>query len=196
MFKRGFKAWCERIALEKRAALRLRAIDPLDPRKLAQSLRVTLWTPHDVPGLSAECLDVLLRQDPDGWSAVTLPLSGLNLIILNSAHSPGRQNSDLMHELAHILLGHTPTRVDVSEDQQLLLRTHDGDQEDEANWLAGCLLLPRPALLAIVRTGVTKRAAVDYGVSMDMLNYRMRIAGVEIQARRAGNHVVSRKRIG
>lgn len=187
MFKRGFKAWCERVSLEKRAELGLRTTDPLNPAGLAESLGITVWTPSDVPDLSEKWIDILLYGDSDSWSAVTLRLPGSNLIILNSAHSVARQNSDLMHELAHILLAHTPTRVDVSEDQQLLLRTHDREQEKEASWLAGCLLLPRPVLFTILQLGgATQEVARKYGVSMDMLAYRIRVAGVEIQAKRAG----------
>ncbi len=187
MFKRGFKAWCERVSLEKRTELGLRPVDPLNPKDLAKILGITIWAPKDVPGCPADALEILLRRDPDSWSAVTLRLSGTSLIIVNSAHSPARQNSDLTHELAHVLLAHTPTRLDVGEDQQLLLRTHDATQEEEANWLAGCLLLPRPALLSIMRLGgATRDKARRYGVSADMLTYRLRVAGVEVQARRSG----------
>lgn len=195
MFKRGFKAWCERVAVEKRAEFGLRPVDPLNPMKLAESLGIKIWTPEDVPGLSVECVRVLLQDDPDSWSAVTLRLTGADLIIVNSSHSPARQNSNLMHELAHILLSHTPTRVDVTEDQHLLLRTHDGGQEEEASWLAGCLLLPRPALLAIMRVGVTQDAARRFGVSFDMLAYRIRVAGVEVQARRAGRFGITKRTV-
>jgi len=196
VFKRGFKAWCERTAVDKRTEAGLRPSDPLDPEKLAQHLGILIWTPADVPGLSSQALQVLLRDDSDSWSAVTLRLAAKDLIIVNSAHSTARQNSDLMHELAHVLLAHTPTRIDVTEDQQLLLRTHDGGQEEEASWFAGCLLLPRPALLAIMKLGgVNHDAARKYGVSLDMLTYRMRVAGVDIQARRSGIGVVSKRRV-
>lgn len=189
MFKRGFKAWCERTAIEKRAVFKLKPADPLCPIRLAASLGILVWKPTDVPDLSAEALHVLLQEDPDSWSAVTLRMPESDLIIMNSSHSPARQNSDLMHEIAHILLGHTPTRVDVSEDQHLLLRTHDADQEREAAWLGSCLLLPRPALLAIKRLGASFESAKRYGVSLDMLNYRLQVAGVEMQARRRDRFV-------
>ena len=187
MFKRGFKAWCERMALEKRTELGLRAIDPLPPVKLAETIGVKIWSPTEIPGLSAECIKTLLHDDPDSWSAVTLRLPGIDLIIVNSAHSKARQASDLMHEVAHILLGHTPSRVDVSDEGHLLLRTHDQAQEEEANWLSGCLLLPRPCLQSILRNGgATRESAQRFGVSLDMLIYRLRVTGAEIQARRAG----------
>lgn len=185
MFKRGFKSWCERVALEKRSTLGLRSLDRLDPYALAKHLDVIIHRPNEVPGVSAECLNRLLVDDPDGWSAVTIRQGAVTLIVLNTAHSPARQASDLMHELAHMLLGHTPARVDVTEDMQLLLRTHDRGQEDEANWLAGCLLLPRPILIKVQRRRqASNDAATEYGVSVDMITYRLQVTGVAIQARR------------
>ena len=186
MFKRGFKTTCERLAIEKRVQLGLRAGDPIDPWALAAALGIRVLTPHDVPGVSATCLQRLLRDDPDSWSAVTLRVGGhRDLVIVNSAHSKARQASNLVHELAHVILAHVPTRVDVTPDQQLLLRTHDSNQEDEAAWLAGCLLLPRPALLVIARDGgASLDTARRYGVSVEMLTYRLRVSGVEIQTRR------------
>jgi len=186
VFKRGFKTACERIALDKRAQLGVQPTDPIDPRALAAKLGIRVLTPHDVPGVSATCLRTLLDDDPDSWSAVTLRLGAHgDLIIVNCSHSVARQASDVVHELAHVLLAHNPTRIDVAADQQLLLRTHDPQQEDEAAWLAGCLLLPRPALLLIARdAGVRADAARRYGVSVEMLTYRLRVTGVEVQARR------------
>jgi len=35
----------------------------------------------------------------------------------------------------------------MSPNSGMALRTHNEEQEEEANWLAGCLLLPREALL-------------------------------------------------
>lgn len=91
-----------------------------------------------------------------------------------------------MHELAHVLRGDTPARVDVAEDGSLILNTYDRDQEDEANWLAGCLLLPREALLHVRATWPDLPTAwTHYGVSVDLLTYRMNITGVESQFRRA-----------
>lgn len=186
MLRRGFKAWCEGIALEKRNELGLHSIDPLPPSDLADLIGVKVWKPSDIPDVPSDCLRKLLHDDPDSWSAVTLRLPNVDLIIVNSAHSAARQASDLMHELAHILLGHTPTRVDVTEQGDLLLRTHDQQQEEEANWLAGCLLLPRPCLVHLLRNGgISLEVARKFGVSMDMLTYRYRITGVEVQGRRS-----------
>ncbi len=186
MFERGFKSWCENVALQQRRQLHLRPYDPLDPKRLAEHLGVDVWTPEQIPELDSRVVKVLLYEDPDSWSAVTLSVGKRDIIILNSAHTGGRPASDLTHELAHILIGHEPARMDVSEDGLLILHTYDRKQEDEAKWLAGCLLLPRPALLAIVRQGLTRSEVhKGYGVSVEMLEYRLKVTGVFNQVKRA-----------
>jgi Zn-dependent peptidase ImmA (M78 family) len=61
----------------------------------------------------------------------------------------------------------------------------DRQQEDEANWLAGCLLLPRDALVLIRQRRLDlAQAAREYGTSMDMLNYRINVTGVDYQFKR------------
>ena len=186
MFARGFKSWCETIAVQRRRSLNLRPADPLPPEWLAESMGVDVRPLGKIPGLDTASKDVLLHEDPGSWSAVTLTEGDRSLVILNPAHSPARTASDLTHELAHLLVGHRAGRVDVTEDGSLMLNTYDRLQEDEANWLAGSLLLPRPALLWIARQRMdTATAAQFFGVSTDMLVYRQRVTGVEHQVRRA-----------
>lgn len=186
MFNRGFKAWCENVALQHRRELKLKPLDPLPPRRLAQLLDVLVWNAEEVPGLDASSLSVLLNKDPDSWSAVTLSGGPKDLVILNSAHRGGRPASNLMHELAHLLIGHEPARVDVSSDGILMLNTYNAQQEQEATWLAGALLLPRPALMHIRHTRMTTPTALaTYEVSQQMFDYRMRMSGVDLQLRRA-----------
>ena len=185
MFARGFKTWCETISLQHRRTLKLQPIDPLDPLVVAKSLGVHTHSVEEIPGLDPSAVQTLLRDDPDSWSAVTITNGRRSVIIFNSAHRGGRPASDLMHEIAHIIIGHTPARVDVTEDGSLILNTYNRDQEDEANWLAGCLLLPREALLWIKRQGLESReAAKQYGVSVAMLQYRLNVSGVEQQLQR------------
>jgi Zn-dependent peptidase ImmA (M78 family) len=186
VFERGFKSWCENVALQQRRDTGSKKTDALDPYALAQGLEVRIWKAEDVPGLDAASLDILLRADADSWSAVTLHLGEIDLIILNSSHSPARQASDLMHELAHVLLGHMPARVDVTEDGCLMLNTFNKQQEEEAAWLAGCLLLPRDSLMLIRRNRLNlAEAAKLYGTSNDMLRYRLNVTGVDQQFRAA-----------
>jgi Zn-dependent peptidase ImmA (M78 family) len=185
MFARGFKSWCENVALQQRRNLRLSKTDPLDPLVLAKRLDVIVWTPNDVAGVDASVVHVLTKDDPSSWSAISLQGNGRQLVILNPAHSAGRTASSLMHELSHLLLEHQAARVDVSQDG-MLLNTYVKAQEEEADWLAGCMLLPRDALFAIRKQGLTdEQAAAAYGTSEVMLRYRIRVTGIDRQLERA-----------
>lgn len=157
---------------------------PLDPWKLAANQGIRVWTPTEVAGLSAEHLQVLLRKDdqPSCWSAVTVVVESKILVILNSTHPRGRQANDLTHELAHRILKHKPQEMDVTADGIMMLKSYDKVQEDEADWLSSCLLLPRDALVSIKNRRLNAdHAAVEYGVSKKMLNYRLAMSGVKKQ---------------
>ena len=179
MFARGFKTWCENASASLRSELDLQPIDPLDPRALAGHLDVVVWQAEEVPGVETQTLNVLLRDDPESWSAVTVQVNGEAAIILNSAHSAGRTASNLTHEIAHLVLGHEPARMDISEDGLLMLHTYDRNQEEEASWLGGCLLLPRDALLFAGEQGWPEEKTLShYGVSKEMFRYRTQVTGV------------------
>jgi len=183
VFERGFKSWCERLSLELRKELGQRPTDPLDPRALASHLGIAVMTTRDFPELSEVSRKVLEAPDAE-WSAVTLDGSSSKLIILNHTHSVRRQSSDLMHEIAHHLLEHKPSGVEISQKGLLILENYSRKQEEEADWLAGCLLLPRPALVHIhKRMSDHETAAASYVVSVAMLRYRLDVSGVNYQFR-------------
>lgn len=185
MFERGFKTWCERYAAQKRAELGLKPSDPLDPFRLAENLGIRVWKPASIPGITPELLDVLLRNDgktPSCWSAVTLVERGKCIVILNTSHSSGRQASDLMHELSHRIREHKTREVEISATGLMLVHDYDKAQEEEADWLSGCLLLPREALISIKRRRLElPDAALAFGVSQRMLTYRLAMTGVNRQ---------------
>jgi len=65
------------------------------------------------------------------------------------------------------------------------LRTHNKEQEEEANWLSGCILLPREALLYVRRIGLSdEQVCEQYGVSPAMFRFRINATGVDVQVRR------------
>lgn len=87
-----------------------------------------------------------------------------------------------MHELAHRILSHQAQEVDISSEGLMLLKSYDKRQEEEADWLSGCLLLPRDALISIKRRSLgADEAAIAFGVSQSMLKYRLAMAGVNRQ---------------
>jgi len=190
MFERGFKSWCENVSLEIRRELKLAEHAALPTSDLASYLGVALWGVHEVVGLDPAALGVLLRPQDDNWSALTVSWDGKDAVVFNSSHSERRQSSDVMHELAHILAGHPPSTVILSADGLTALRTFSRQQEEEANWLSGSLLLPRPALMSIARARQPTWATCDeYKVSEDLLSYRMNVSGVVTQLRRARGRV-------
>ena len=187
--RRGFKSACERTAAAHRETLKRRLDEPLDPEELASHLDVLVWRPNDVPELSEKTLKQLLERDKESWSAVTLKVGATCLTIVNSEHSLNRQRSSITHELAHIILKHEPDRIDVSTKGYLLLSTFEKEKEDEANWLAGALLVPREGLRRIFRsTKDPQRLAHHLGVSRKLLEWRLRMTGVAVQARRAKSY--------
>lgn len=181
MFRRGFKTWCETTSLQIRRNLSIGPADPLPPHQLAETLHVSIWTPAELQGLAPDVVHRLTTVHAGAWSALTLPGAKSKVIIRNPAHSPERTASDVMHELAHILLEHEPGNVFFGP-QGLALRTHNKDQEDEARWLSGCLLLSRESLFAIRKRRLTdEQACTLYGVSREMLTFRQHTSGVDRQ---------------
>lgn len=179
---RGFKSWAERTAATFRKELGLGLLDPIDPLAVASFLGVKVCTPHDLPGLPRDVLDQLLDGDPYGWSAVSLVVDDGGLLIYNPRKSAGRRASDIMHELAHFILEHKPATVVLSQDLQLAIRSFDAKQEDEANWLAWAILVPRDVLASCVRQRMAAGAIAErYGVSEPLVSFRLRITGVAYQ---------------
>jgi hypothetical protein len=193
-FRRGFKKWCETIAIQKRKQLNLTATAPLPPDRLAKELRVFVRRVEDIPDLAAETRRRLLVEDPTVWSAITIAAQGRHLVLLNSSHSQARQHSSLTHELAHLIIGHPPVLGLVTDDGYLMLNCYDKDKEDEANWLAGALLLPREALMLVCKNGWEEASASDYyGTSLDMLRFRLNVTGVKLQMTRARRYATRTK---
>ena len=193
--RRGFKSWCENVSAEYRSNLGLERDDVLDPRDLARYLGVRVWTPHDVPGLSRASIEQLIDTDSTSWSAVTLAVNGQNVVILNSAHAPTRQRNSLAHELAHLVLNHRAARTTVSDEGFLFSDRFDEEQEEEADWLSGALLLPREGLLnAYRRSRSSAVVARHFGVSTKLVDWRLRMTGILMQTQRAARR--RRRRVG
>lgn len=136
-------------------------------------------------GLTPATVRQLTIVDNESWSAMTLKEGKTLSIVLNPAHALTRQRSDLMHELAHVELRHTPARVDVSKSGMLLLSDYSEDQEQEADWHGASLLVPRAGLMHFRTQNKTiSDIAKHYGVSESLCQWRLRMTGVEIQIRR------------
>lgn len=185
--RRGFKTQAEQISETLRKSQNLTVLDKFEPKPFLQSLGVVVWTPAEVPGLEVSHLEQLTVKDPDSWSGVAIRSGEQTVIIVNSAHPVTRQANTLMHEWAHMELRHKPNRVDRSEGGLLLLSDYPAEFEEEADWLAASVLLPRAGLVNCKGRGMhNDDIARHYGVSSELANWRVRMTGVErqISARR------------
>ena len=181
-FRRGFKSQCERRSIEIRKGFGLSPVCALSAHDYAKQLSIIVWNEQDINGMPEEDLHQLTNADGDSWSAFTMRITDRHLVVINSTQSIPRINSVLMHEISHIILGHELTSGALTEDGYFVPVTYNEDQEAEADWLAGTLLLPRPALLHIRRSDWSdKQAEANFIVSQAMLTWRFRMTGVDYQ---------------
>lgn len=181
--RRGFKSEAERLAERTRSQFGLAPVATLDVKALARHLDVQVISADLL--VDRSLLEELEALQPYAFSAATFHLpDGRKVIVHNPCHDSARINSDIAHELSHILLEHN-----VREVQQLgghTFFTCDPDQEEEATWLGGCLLLPRPLLLREAFLHSDAEAIADrYHVTLQMAKFRLNTSGVLLQARRA-----------
>lgn len=88
----------------------------------------------------------------------------------------------MAHELSHSLLQHPPTLA--LEDRGC--RDWNEDIEDEAQWLAGALLITEDAALWIARGNASEDdAAACFGVTRPMVRYRLNMTGARKRVSRA-----------
>jgi IrrE N-terminal-like domain len=181
--RRGFKAEAERLAARLRGEIGAQPDARLDVDQLSRYLGVTVLSADRlVPKADLKRLDEL---QPGCFSAATfhLPDGGVVVVTNPLNGSRARRDSDLVHELAHVILKHPPAQVDQLGD--LTFFDCDAEQEEEANWLAGCLLLPRPLLLKSARQGLNPdQVAKINDVSLEMARFRLNTSGVYLQVRR------------
>lgn len=180
--RRGFKTEANSVAVEVRSELGLRAADPLDPWRLAEHLAIPVIPLSAFARDQPQTVRHFTRIDPGAFSGATVFCGPGRLIVINDAHAPQRQASDLAHELAHALLQHPAVpALDHSG-----CRDWNGELEEEAEWLAGALLISEDAALSIVRRGLRpEEAAALYGVSTRMLQFRLNVTGARARVERA-----------
>ncbi|MEV4032314.1 ImmA/IrrE family metallo-endopeptidase [Streptomyces umbrinus] len=171
--RHGFKAEANRLAVQMRRELRLHPASPLAPTRLAEHLAIPVRTFSSAMADDAR-IERLLTTEQEAVSALTVHAGPRRQIWVNDSHDPGRQNSSADHEIAHALLMHSPgPALDVRG-----CRHWDGEIEEEADWLAGNLLITNEAAWSIARNGLSpEEAMLRYGVSRSMLTWRMNMSG-------------------
>lgn len=102
--RRGLKAEAERAAVEARRRLALAPHDPLNPAELVQNLGLEVLDASTLVELSK--FEELEKLEASAFSAATFEIKGKKIIIYNPLRSDARRNSDVAHELAHVMLNH------------------------------------------------------------------------------------------
>ena len=180
--ERGFKTYANNLVLQVRGELRLSPAQPLDPWVLAEYL-----------GIPTEPLSSFIEDAPlaarvfrtsakSSFSAVTVHDGHRRRITYNDYHARSRQTSSIAHEIAHGLLMHEPApALDVRG-----LVVHRSEIEDQATFMGAALLVPEEAALSIVARAVAfTEAASYYGVSLELLRWRINSTGASLRVARS-----------
>ncbi len=181
ILKRGFKANAERLAKQYREELSVHPCAALCAFKLAEHLQVPLCKSAEFLNLPNEISTLSAANGVDcGWSALTMiAKSGTRIILYNEYHSEARQQSDIMHELAHVICKHERKQKQYDFEIPFGMREFDEVQEEEAKCLGSTLQLPSPALLwANKRNMAHDEIATHFNASQDMVKYRMNMTGI------------------
>jgi Zn-dependent peptidase ImmA (M78 family) len=184
ILKRGFKTKAEKLAIEYREKLNIHPCAPLCAFQLAEHLAIIIYSATEFVKSTNE-INILsgVNGNDCEWSALTMNTkSGDKIIIHNPFHSVARQQSDLMHELAHIICKHERNQSKYDFEIPFGMRHFDEVQEEEAKCLGATLQITRAGLLwARKRNMTTEEIAAHFNASTDMVKYRMNTSGVDKQ---------------
>lgn len=176
---RGFKADAKRKSLALREKLGIKEDESLNCFSLAEYLGIPI---HPVDklrqfGMATEEINLICYlKGKQEFSAVTIAVRYGHLIIYNQGHSEARINSDLAHEISHIILEHEFSSISYIKKG---IREFDQDKEDEANWMACCLLLPEDGLVwALKRKMSLQNIADHFNISLKMVQWRYNSTGM------------------
>lgn len=179
----GFKTQAERLASDIRQRHDCRDDQPAPLDAVASEFGAEI-VPADRL-IDRVRLEELQRLQADAFSGATFRRpGGRRVIVYNPLHTEGRSRSNQAHELAHVILDHKVRTLQRVGDLSFL--TCDVEQEEEADWLGGCLLLPRPLLVRAAYRGMgPTEIAETYKTSEPMARFRLNASGVLVQVGRA-----------
>ena len=180
--RRGFHAEAERIATSVRSELGIGPAQRLPLEHAAKAYGIRVVSAGDL--IDIERLADLERIQAFAFSACTFDVDGDAVIVFNPLRSEPRRQSDVAHELSHLILKHELSEI--REVAGLPFRTCRSDQEEEATTLGGALLLPRPLLLHAISRGMGfDDIARKYEVTPEMARFRVNTTGAARQIDRA-----------
>lgn len=163
----------ERISRNVRQQLGLSQTDLLDPWQLAETVPAHIFYPDD---LVRKELAARARQiNWDGF-AFCFPNEEHLMVLLNPGRSDRRQCATLLEELAHHLLGHTPSRIFPDPVSGLPRREFNAAQEAEAYDFGSVLLVPKELVQHHVKVirGTSPALADACGCSIELVDLRIK----------------------
>lgn len=178
LLPRGFKAEAERTALEFRKKLELEPHSHLCGFELAKHLDISVFPAHEFFSADQNMED--LTGNDSGWSALTMKNDqNKTIIIHNHLHAPTRQQSNLMHELAHVICEHTQPKSRENIRLPFFMREFDRQQEEEATYLGSSLQIPREGLIwALKKRMEVTEIADHFKASTAMVTNRINTTAV------------------
>jgi hypothetical protein len=178
--RRGFKAEAKRLALELRRELGLNAHEPFDPYAFAELYGIKVIRLSE---LSGPARDHFLRSSGSALSGALIPVATGAVILENDAQPKSRRRTTICHELAHLVLGHEFAVSLTADERKCGL---GGEQEAEADWLSGEMLIPYDGAFRLARGNATdEMAAGAFGVSLAVARWRMNHSGARTVVRRS-----------
>ena len=184
VLQRGFKTKAEQLAIEYREKLDIHPCNPLCAMKLADYLNVSIYKATEFLSSSSD-VDLLAGKNGQEceWSALTMKTeAGNRIIIHNPYNSPARQQSDLMHELAHIICKHETQQANYNFAVPFGMRYFNEVQEEEAKWLGATLQIAKPGLFWARRRNLTlEEIASHFNASVEMVKFRINTTGLAKQ---------------
>lgn len=176
LLAKGFTGKAERLAEEFRTQLNVHPCGHLCAFRLASHLGVSVCEATDY-GIDPQWLERVT-----GWSGLYLVNQfGEKIIIHNTHHPLGRQQSTIMHELAHLVCKHPLPSESILPDLPFL-RRYNPQHEQEAEYLGGTLQMTRKGLVWAMRRSMSITQIADYyRASHEMVDYRLNISGVSKQ---------------
>jgi len=170
--RRGFKTEAKRLALELRAEIGLDAHSPFNPYALAHEYGIPVV---QLGNLKGPARDHFFKADGSALSGALIPVGTGVAILENDAQPLTRRRTTMCHELAHVVLEHQ-FGVSLSADERKC--GLGGEQEGEADWLSGEMLIPYQGALRLAQANATDQQAADlFDVSLAVARWRMNHTG-------------------
>lgn len=178
--RHGFKAAAKRRSLELRRVHGYGETDAVDCYDLAKELGIEIVRLSELP-VSTHTRH-LMEVAPAALSAATVKREDKIAIWINDHHGRPRQMASLAHEIGHLELDHkhAPFLNDGG------CREHVADIEAEADFFGSVLLVTDRMALNVVGMGETiDEAALRYGVSRQLMQWRVNDSGAAKRIQRA-----------